>query len=498
MVNRKRIGVIGAGMAGLIATATLAKQGHQVSLFERAKYPGGTAGFYLRKGVDYPTGATISFGMEPGGPLQTLLNQAGVFLKAIPTDHSMDVVLQDRVIHIYHELDRWYEELARAFPERAKEVILFWERLHEVANVVYRISKTLISMPIPRPNEWGQLLKVMRQSPLSFFHLLPEVHWTVADAVNKYGLLDYAPFCRFLNAQLTDAAQTDISGAAWLPSAIALDIYRDGVYSVSGGFSTISQALKQRTSDLGATLYFSTTIEEALYKQSSKKWMLFTNHHESFEFDVVINASGTSIKGTAQAINAGALEANQWGAVRIDAWVPTSWVKQLGLSVDTTINPFAYQIATDIEIGEMLHDPYGAVYVTIHPSNTDRQVISISIHTPASDWLYLNTEDYRTKKEWATSALLERVERILPGFQKHAMVMRTGTPFTYQKYLLKQAVGGTPLTLYYSIFHPTSVKTRLPGWLIAGDSVFPGPGVMSAAISGFYAARAIDPSISID
>lgn len=267
---------------------------------------------------------------------------------------------------------------------------------------------------------------------------------------------------------------------------------------MSGGFTTISQALKQRASDLGATLCFSTTIEQALYEEKDKKWTLFTNHHESVEFDVVINASGTSIKGTAQAINAGALEANQWGAIRIDALVFAKWVQQLGLPVDTATNPFAYQIATDTEIGKMLQDPYGAVYVTIHPSNTDRQVISVSIHTPASEWLYLKSEDYRTKKEMATSALLEQVERVLPGFQQQAMVMRTGTPSTYQKYLLKQSVGGTPLTVYYSIFHPTRVKTGLPGWLIAGDAVFPGPGVMSAAISGFYAARAIDPGISID
>ena len=85
LVDRKRIGVIGAGMAGLIATVTLAKQGHQVSLFARAK-----------------------------------------------------------------------------------DIILFWERLHEVAEVVYQISKTLISLPYPKPNEWGQLLKVIRQSPLAF------------------------------------------------------------------------------------------------------------------------------------------------------------------------------------------------------------------------------------------------------------------------------------------------------------------------------------------
>ncbi len=497
-MHHKRIGIIGAGMAGLIATSELAKQGHEVTLFERAKYPGGTAGYYLRKGVEYPTGATISFGMEPDGPLRTLLNDAGVFLEASPADHSMDVVLKDRVIHVYHDAERWYSELARAFPERATEVILFWKRLHEVADVVYRVSKTLISLPFPHPNEGRKLLKVVRQSPLAFFHLLPEIHWTVADALHKYGLFDYAPFCRFLNAQLTDAAQTDITEAAWLPGAIALDIYRYGVYSVPGGFSAISQSLKQRASDFGAELLFSTTVERAMYEEKSDRWTLFTNHRETYDFDVIINASGTSIKGTAKTVNSNSLEANQWGAVRIDALVPSSWVNQLGLSVDTGNNPFAFQIATDAEIGELLHDPHGAVYVTIHPTDSDQQVISVSVHTPASDWLYLMPKDYQLKKEVATIAMINRVERILPGFQQHAVVMRTGTPATYQKYLLKQAVGGTPLTVYHSIFHPTRVKTRLPGWFIAGDSAFPGPGVMSAAISGFYAARAIDPGISIE
>jgi phytoene dehydrogenase-like protein len=63
----KSVCIIGAGVGGLTAAAYLAKEGYKVSVLEKATTVGGSAGWYVRKGRKFPTGATIAFGLEEKG-----------------------------------------------------------------------------------------------------------------------------------------------------------------------------------------------------------------------------------------------------------------------------------------------------------------------------------------------------------------------------------------------------------------------------------------------
>lgn len=516
------IGVIGAGMAGLVASMQLARLGHSVQLIERAKYPGGTAGYYVREGVEYPTGATISFGMEPGGPLRALLEDVGVHLPSLAMEHSMDVVLMDRVVHVYSDRVRWMEELRRAFPERAVEVVEFWKRLERTARAVYLVSKSYASLPIRTATDLGRLPSTVLHHPRLFLSSVPEMRSTVEAMLQKYRLKDYDPFCRFLNAQLLDAAQVDISHAAWLPSAVALDIYRYGTHVVAGGFTAIAQALLQQARALGVQVWMSHTVVGADYDSAAKKWRLLSNRRMQLEVDAVINATGRAIP-TSHADHAAAnhfdsaveaLEARsvgpRWGAVRLDVLVSSQWLRSLDLPVDASIYPFAFQLANDEEMGTLLEDPDGAVYVTLHPRKEcqraalerrepvspcqpeDGQVVTVSVHTPALGWISLDKDTYQLKKAAVARALMHRLEKVLPGFVANARVRRMGTPLTYQRYLNKAEVGGHPLTVKASLVTPRGARTERPQWYLAGDTVFPGPGTLSAAMSGLYAARAID------
>lgn len=48
-----KIGIIGAGFTGLSAGYFLSQKGHQVTIFEKEKYPGGLAAGFLKKGWDW-------------------------------------------------------------------------------------------------------------------------------------------------------------------------------------------------------------------------------------------------------------------------------------------------------------------------------------------------------------------------------------------------------------------------------------------------------------
>jgi len=64
MKKEKTIIVIGSGIGGITVAANLAKEGHQVRIFEKNGYPGGRSGTYEKNGHRFDIGAT--FLMMPG------------------------------------------------------------------------------------------------------------------------------------------------------------------------------------------------------------------------------------------------------------------------------------------------------------------------------------------------------------------------------------------------------------------------------------------------
>ena len=68
-----RIGIIGAGLGGLLAGASLVKRGHDVTIFEKLSYPGGRFTNFDKKGFGLSTGALHMIPHAEKGPLGTML-----------------------------------------------------------------------------------------------------------------------------------------------------------------------------------------------------------------------------------------------------------------------------------------------------------------------------------------------------------------------------------------------------------------------------------------
>jgi phytoene dehydrogenase-like protein len=86
--------------------------------------------------------------------------------------------------------------------------------------------------------------------------------------------------------------------------------------------------------------------------------------------------------------------------------------------------------------------------------------------------------------------ILAEIGKVIP-VKENLLFAEAGTPLTYKRYIGKKAVGGFPLTVRNAITKPKSVRSSLPQLYIAGEQNFPGPGTLSSALSGYYAARSI-------
>ncbi|RXJ00666.1 FAD-dependent oxidoreductase [Anaerobacillus alkaliphilus] len=477
--------VLGAGIGGLMAGAYLAKAGFHVTVIEKARTVGGSAGWYVRKDRIFPTGATIAFGLEDGGLFRKHLDNLGIQVDVLELSYPMDIVLPDREVSIFLDSYKWEQELRSKFSDRKHEVLEFWRKLNEISQVVLEVTRTGVSLPIHRFYDLGGLPMWLMKNPRSFVRLTRYFYWTVEDLMKKYNLENYVPLRQFLDAQLLDAVQTDVSEAALLPSSLALTIYRRGSFYVENGIGTISKKLACMIEELGGEVITSSRVKAVIYNKENKLWDVESAKcKKSFTF--LINNTGVSFGAGTSYMEK---EEFSWGALRIDTIVNEA--------ACTQPLPFAYQMvvsSTSSLLKELLHGP---LYVTFQKSfNKEGTLVSgelvmtASIHTYPDKWVKLSKEEYKKIKQDVMEELLSEIERVIP-IKRHLLYVEAGTPVTYQKFVGKGEVGGFPLTVTNAILRPKSFRTKLPNLFIVGEQVFPGPGTLSSALSGYYAARAI-------
>jgi len=486
----KSVCVIGAGIGGLTAGAYLANNGYDVTVLEKATTVGGSAGWYVRKGRMFPTGATIAFGLEPGGLLRMLLDEVGSEIQADELCHPMDVILSGQKVSIYKNTKEWEDELKLAFPSRRDDVLRFWRDLHQIGQDVLAVTNCKVSLPIQKFYDLGELPKYAIENPKSIVRLARYARWTVKDFLKKYDLQNYEPLCQLLNAQLLDAVQIDITEASLLPSSLALTIYRNGSFYVHGGMGQLSRVFAKRIEELGGKVMLTSPVKGVGYDEESGKWNVESRKGIS-TFDMVINNSGVSFGPQTSYVDSNEFS---WGAFRVDA-VQSEKVRREFLNGRNL--PFAYQIVPSPEHYQLSKVAHGPLYVTFQDSvdgNGDcisnEVTMTMSVHTDYKTWLSLTKEEYNNIKNQLKNELIHEVNRVIP-IKEEILFAEAGTPLTYKKFIGKAEVGGFPLTVASAIMNPKSVRSSLPHFFIVGEQVFPGPGTLSSALSGYYAARAI-------
>lgn len=485
----KSVCIIGAGIGGLTAGAFLAKNGFTVTVLEKATTVGGSAGAYTRRNRTFPTGATIAFGLEEGGVLREILNELQISLPYHELHHPMDIILPSGKISIYKDSTLWEQELKQIDSKQQENILRFWKALETISKDVSVMVKNRIALPIKDWVDVQSLLRVGLDSPASCLRLARYAYWTVEDLMRKYHVENIEPLQQYLDAQLLDAVQTDRTKAALLPSSLALSIYRQGSFAIEKGFYSLAQALANKIEEFGGEVKLSTSVTQIDNLKELNQWEVHTKNSHHL-FDIVMNNSGVSFgPGTSYQEK----ESFSWGAFRIDAVLNHAVLQNMNFST----LPFAYQIVPTRDQQKALNNTHGPIYVTIHESR-DRSgnqvegevMMTVSVHTDISIWKGNTKEQYTFEKNQLSNNILDIVDTILP-IKSNLETADAGTPLTYQKYIGKAEVGGFPLDVVTAIRKPKSFRTKHQNLFIVGEQVFPGPGTLSSALSGYYAARAI-------
>ncbi|MER2999570.1 phytoene desaturase family protein [Pontibacter populi] len=188
--------VVGSGFGALTAAALLCKRGLSVCILEQAKYPGGCATSFKRKGYWFETGATTLVGLDEHMPLRYLLDETGIQL---PNLRKLEVPMQVRlcngdIVTRYPDLEQWIIEAERVFGKPGQRA--FWEHCYKVSQQVWRVSLQQQSFPFSNAKDLLQAVASFKPSQLQ---LISGAFRTMEEVLRRFNLLDNRLFVDFVN-----------------------------------------------------------------------------------------------------------------------------------------------------------------------------------------------------------------------------------------------------------------------------------------------------------
>jgi len=242
--------VVGGGIAGLTASAYLARSGYKPLLLEKEPHIGGLIGSFMRDGFTYDWGIRAT---EDSGMLFPMLKQLGIDVEFVKNRLSLG--LEDQVISLDSENDvEDYGELLRTF---------YPENSNDISAIIEQIKKTMGYMQVQYDIDNPTFLDTKEDLGYILREVLPWVFkyiWTVPK-INKLNV----PVVPYLERFTRNHALIDVLTQHFfkdIPAYFALSylkIYLDYYYPV-GGTGVLPSKLADYIQQNGGVIKTSTRI----------------------------------------------------------------------------------------------------------------------------------------------------------------------------------------------------------------------------------------------
>ena len=133
---KKQAVMIGAGLGCLTMGALLAKDGWQVTVYDKNSKPGGVCALAEKNGYKWEQGPLILGDMLPGEPVCELLKELGITLDTVRADRGIE--MRDYTMWHPDEYEGPYwrrERLKKLFPDEASGIDAYYRFYDEYKSV---------------------------------------------------------------------------------------------------------------------------------------------------------------------------------------------------------------------------------------------------------------------------------------------------------------------------------------------------------------------------
>lgn len=489
--EKKKIIIIGAGMAGLAAGIYGQKNGFVTEIYEKNPNPGGLCVGWKRDGMEIDGCIHWLTGTQQGTQLYDLWQDLGAFTdeEIIKEDNFGTVDYNGTKIVFYSDLNRLEQELIEISPEDKKEI----KRL-----VRYIIDIQNMPLPIHLPMNLMSPKGVI-QTGLGFVPYLNAYLKTNSSSVEKYAK-------KFKSEAIRYAITHIIPGDSNLYSTL----YAYGTVCVGnggvpkGGSNAIVKNVVNKYKESGGYINYCSPVKSIIVEKNVAKGIVLENGKE-IRGDYIVPACDCfeTIKKLLKDEYIDLELEKRYKKEKIYK-IPSSIYVSLRVNLEklkengikqtcvfpTTPFRAGNSIADHVKIREYSNDPTfidngdTLVTVLIHQNNFD---------FPYWKRIYSNRKMYKEEKERIANDVNKAIVNKYPSLDGHVKAIDVVTPVTYERYVNAYKGGYMPFSLTTKsvmLMHKGTISGLKNLYLAGQWTQMPG-GLPIAVMSGKFALQRI-------
>ena len=481
--------VVGAGLGGLSAAASLAKSGKTVLLLEKHNVPGGYASSFMRGRFEFDASLHALSGVGAGdikGPLWMLLDEYGITDKVnfIPIPELYRCVLPELDVTVPVGRENFEQTLCDRFPAEAQGIKRFSAAIFDFAGEA--IGAGLLDKGVE-----GMDLSKLPTMKAYLGKSMAEVSASMIEDEKARAVL--GQLCHYLGQP---PSKTD-----FLPYAMAAMSYLSfGPVHIKGTSQALSQAFVDVIEEHGGQVRLNNGASRILVSDERVVGVVDEAGHEIASEYVICNANPLHV--CRKLISPEQIP--DWYLDRLAAWSPGLSTANVFLGLDRPMAEFGlrnhetfvgldydldrqYQLAAgslEADLPGASVAAYNAAEPDFSPPGTSAVVITTGAY--AGPWLELGPDEYQRAKDNMIRKSLDLAEIVAPGLRNHIEVLEASTPLTNIRY---SGNPGGSFTGFAESRMPGSLpplpnRGPLPGLYFAGAWARIGGGYMPCMFSG--------------
>ena len=492
-----KISIIGAGIGGMSAAARLAKNGHDVTIYENSDRSGGKCRTEWFGDYAFDTGPSL---LTLPAVYRDLFLKTGKRLEQVldiqPVDPAFNYQFADGKSVIFPNLSnpKTYIEIEKSFGINAskswKKLIDRSERMWEVSREPFIESELRSVWPLLKRRDLVKQIKEI--SPLNSLRKLS----------NK---LNLDPHLKMIVDRYATYTGSDPRSAPAVLLTIAFVESTFGAWHIKGGIGQLSVALEQRCLDLGVKFEFNTLVTEILVEngrangikigngQDIKSDLVVSNSDAEYTYSRLIKREVSEAKSERRKLK---MATKSLAGFSLLLGLDNTKDKKVDQGHHNVYFPENYDAEFDEIFTKKVPVSDPTIYICAPKDNSmikgeDKEswfvLVNAPRHDPENGW------DWNIGGDKYAEKIVKKLDHLGLNVSNRLDCMKFRTPADLENYALAPggSIYGTSSNSAASAFLRARNRSKINGLFCVGGSAHPGGGLPLVGISAEIVANAI-------
>ena len=492
-----KISVVGAGIGGMSAAARLAKQGHQVTVFENSDQSGGKCRTEWFGDYAFDTGPSL---LTLPAVFRDLFLKTGKRIEHVldisPVDPAFNYNFADGSKVTFPNLSnpKTYQEIEKSFGISASQS---WRQIIERSEKMWEASRdsfieselTSIWPLLLRRNLINQINQI---SPFTSLRSLSEK-------------LNLDPHLKMIIDRYATYTGSDPRSAPAVLLTIAFVESTFGAWHIKGGIGQLSVALEQRCRDLGVDFQFKSLVTKILVERNKvegvvlsdgkiiKSDLVVSNSDAEYTFNSLIGNEVSSARGERRKLKSAT---KSLAGFSLLLGLDNGKSKAVDVKHHNVYFPENYDLEFDQIFTQKVPVTDPTIYLCAPKDSSmvkgaDKEawfvLVNAPRHEPESGW------DWKDGGQEYAQKIISKMDDLGLNVTNRLDFMEYRTPADLENYAMAPggSIYGTSSNSPVSAFLRARNRSKVKGLFCVGGSAHPGGGLPLVGISAEIVAKAI-------